>query len=391
MTDIKRDAGRPSLTLTRHIKAPVERVFKAWIEGEALRRWFGPRDSVSVSVADVDLRIGGRYRIVMQEPGGETHRVSGEYREIVPNERLVFTWAWESTPERQSLVTVVLRPVQGGTDLTLTHAQFFDEAARDRHAAGWGGSLPRLANFLLPEAAVAQGRHAGHKVVSGDEWIAARKALLAREKAFTRQRDQLSAERRALPWVRVDKPYLFDGPRGRETLAELFEGKSQLLVYHFMFGPDWSEGCPSCSFWADNFNGAVTHLKHRDVTLIAISRAPLDKLDAYKKRLGWSFKWVSSLGNDFNRDFNVSFTPEEKATAYYNFEPRGFPATEAPGISAFHMDEARKIFHTYSCYARGLDMVNGAYQLLDLVPNGRDEEGSAHPMSWVRRRDQYVD
>jgi predicted dithiol-disulfide oxidoreductase (DUF899 family) len=228
-----------------------------------------------------------------------------------------------------------------------------------------------------------------HMVVSRDAWIAARKALLAKEKEFTRQRDRVSAERRELPWVKVDEEYLFDGPNGKETLSELFAGSNQLLVYHFMFGPDWTEGCPSCSFWADNYNGIAVHLKQRDVSLVVVSRAPLEKLKAYKERMGWSFKWVSSLGNDFNRDYHVSFTPEEKDTAYYNFERRGFSSSEAPGISVFFKDEDGNVFHTYSCYARGLDMLNGAYHHLDLVPKGRDEQGLPYPMSWVRRHDKY--
>jgi predicted dithiol-disulfide oxidoreductase (DUF899 family) len=228
-----------------------------------------------------------------------------------------------------------------------------------------------------------------HQIVSRDEWLAARKSLLTKEKEFTRARDRLSQERRELPWVKVDKQYVFDGPAGKETLSDLFAGSGQLLVYHFMFGPDWNEGCPSCSFWADNYNGIVVHLKHRDVALVAISRAPLEKLEAYKRRLGWTFKWVSSLGNDFNRDYHVSFTPEEQKTAIYNYSPSGFGSSEAPGISVFAKDEAGTVFHTYSCYARGLDMLNGAYHLLDLVPKGRDEAGLPYPMAWVRRHDRY--
>ncbi len=230
-----------------------------------------------------------------------------------------------------------------------------------------------------------------HHVVSRDEWLAARKALLAKEKAFTRQRDELSAERRALPWVEVDKTYLFDGPNGKETLADLFDGRSQLLVYHFMFGPDWQEGCPSCSFWADNYNGIVVHLNHRDVSLAAISRAPPEKLEQYRKRMGWSFKWVSSFDNDFNRDYHVSFTPEEKATAYYNYKVGGFSGPEAPGISIFATGPGGAVYHTYSCYSRGLDMLNGAYHMLDLVPKGRDEAGLPYTMAWVRRHDSYDD
>jgi predicted dithiol-disulfide oxidoreductase (DUF899 family) len=228
-----------------------------------------------------------------------------------------------------------------------------------------------------------------HKIVSPDEWLAARKALLAKEKAFTRERDALSAERRALPWVKVDKTYVFDGPDGKETLAQLFGDRSQLIVNHFMFGPDWNEGCPSCSFWADNYEGAVTHLRHRDVSFVVVSRAPLAKLDAYKKRMGWHFKWVSSFGNDFNRDYHVSFTPEEQKTAVYNYTASGFGTSEAPGISVFAKGEDGQVFHAYSCYARGLDTLNGTYQLLDLVPKGRDEQSLSHPMAWVRRHDKY--
>lgn len=229
------------------------------------------------------------------------------------------------------------------------------------------------------------------KIVSREDWLAARKALLVREKAFTRDRDALTAARQELPWVRVEKTYVFDGPKGRETLADLFDGRGQLLVYHFMYGPDWTEGCKSCSFWADNFNGVDVHLAHRDVTLAAISRAPLAVLDAYKKRMGWSFKWVSSLGSDFNADYQVSFDPAERAAGLveYNFEKRRFPMSEAPGISVFAKDEGGAVYHTYSTYARGLDMLNGAYHMLDLVPKGRDEGGRG--MAWLRHRDRYDD
>lgn len=228
-----------------------------------------------------------------------------------------------------------------------------------------------------------------HKIVSNEEWLAARKGFLAKEKEFTRLRDELSRQRRELPWVKVEKTYVFDGPNGKESLSDLFAGRGQLIVYHFMFGPDWNEGCPSCSFWADNYDGIVVHLQHRDVSLVAISRAPLEKLEAYKKRMGWSFEWVSSFHNDFNRDYQVSFTPEEQKTAVYNYKPEGFGSSEAPGISVFAKGEDGQIFHTYSCYARGLDAFNGAYQLLDIVPKGRDEQGLPYPMAWVRRHDKY--
>lgn len=231
------------------------------------------------------------------------------------------------------------------------------------------------------------------RIVSRDEWLAARAQHLVREKEFTRLRDQLSAERRALPWVRVDKHYVFDAPGGRESLSDLFAGKNQLIVYHFMFHPNWIDGCKSCSFWADNFNGIDVHLAHRDVTLLAVSRAPLAKLDAFKRRMGWGFKWVSSLGSDFNRDFHVSFTPEEIAQGdvYYNYAMRKFPVEEAPGISVFFKDATGGIFHTYSCYARGLDMLNGAYHYLDIAPKGRDEAGQPYTMAWLRHRDRYGD
>ncbi len=232
-----------------------------------------------------------------------------------------------------------------------------------------------------------------HKVVSREEWLVARKEYLAKEKEFTRLRDQLSQQRRELPWVRIDKEYVFDGPNGKETLLELFEGRSQLIVYHFMFLPSWDEGCPSCSFWADNYNGIIVHLNHRDVTLVTVSRAPLNQLEAYRKRMGWNFKWVSSSGTDFNLDYHVSFTAEElnKGEMYYNYEMRKFPLKEGPGISIFCKDQNGSIFHTYSCYARGLDILNGAYHYLDLVPKGRDEDGLPYGMAWVRHHDKYDD
>ena len=232
-----------------------------------------------------------------------------------------------------------------------------------------------------------------HKIVSHDAWTAARKEFLAKEKAFTRARDALSAERRALPWERVEKAYHFTGPNGEASLSDLFAGRSQLVVYHFMLGPDWAEGCKSCSFWADNFNGVGIHLRHRDVSLVAVSRAPLSKLLAYQKRMGWSFPWVSSFGSDFNFDYQVSFTKEEldAGRAYHNYELRPNTMSELAGFSVFYKDDAGRIFHTYSTYARGLDMLNGAYHILDLVPKGRDEDGLKATMEWVRRHDQYED
>ena len=228
-------------------------------------------------------------------------------------------------------------------------------------------------------------------IVSRDEWLEARRELLEEEKQFTRLRDQLSLKRRKLPWVKVDTEYLFEGPDGKQSLSDLFEDKSQLVVYHFMYGPDWQEGCPSCSFWADNFNGIDIHLRHRDANLVVISRASLDTLEAYKNRMGWSFKWLSSLGSDFNYDYQVSFTADEleKGEMFYNFSMSSFPADEAPGISVFYKSPEGDVFHSYSCYARGLDMLNGAYHYLDLLPKGRDEDDLDFTMAWLRRHDQY--
>ncbi|MGH7549734.1 MAG: DUF899 domain-containing protein [Gemmatimonadota bacterium] len=230
-----------------------------------------------------------------------------------------------------------------------------------------------------------------HEVASREEWLEARRALLAKEKALTRQRDALSAERRRLPWVRVEKEYVFDAPGGRETLSDLFDGRSQLIVQHFMFGPGWSEGCVGCSFQADHIDGAAEHLEHRDVTLVVVSRAPLPELEAFRKRMGWRFNWVSSCGNDFNYDYHVSFTKEElaKGTVFYNYEHREHKSEDLPGVSVFYKSPSGDVFHTYSSYARGNEMLVGAYNYLDLVPKGRDEAGLSPPMAWVRHHDRY--
>ncbi|MGH6748273.1 MAG: DUF899 domain-containing protein [Methyloceanibacter sp.] len=229
-----------------------------------------------------------------------------------------------------------------------------------------------------------------HKIVSREEWTSARKALLAKEKEFTRARDRLSAERRALPWVKVDKAYVFDTPDGKKTLAELFDGRSQLIVYHFMLGPEWDEGCPSCSFLADHFDGANIHLAQRDVTFIAISRAPLAEIEAFKRRMGWHFPWVSSFGNDFNFDYHVSFAEDQVGKdGDYNYEQQEIVSDEMPGASVFYKDADGTVFHTYSAYARGLDILLGAYNFLDLTPKGRDEAELPWTMAWVRHHDKY--
>jgi predicted dithiol-disulfide oxidoreductase (DUF899 family) len=230
------------------------------------------------------------------------------------------------------------------------------------------------------------------EVVSEAEWLVARRDLLTREKEFTRERDALSAARRKLPMVRINKEYVFDGPQGGETLADLFEGRSQLIVYHFMLGPGWGEGCKSCSYLADHFDGANWHLPHRDVTFVVISRAPLAEIQAYQKRMGWRFKWVSSNGNDFNFDYHVSFTKEDekKNRAYYNYVNGEYMNDELPGLSVFYKNEKDDVFHTYSAYARGLDILVGTYNFLDLAPKGRDEGQLDSTMDWVRRHDEYT-
>ncbi len=229
-----------------------------------------------------------------------------------------------------------------------------------------------------------------HAVVSESEWIEARKRFLAKEKEFTRLRDELNAERRRLPWVRVATDYVFDGAKGKETLADLFEGRGQLIIQHFMFDPSWNAGCSHCSFWADGYDGFVVHLAQRNVSFAAVSRAPFDKIMAYRARMGWSFKWVSSADTPFSYDYHVSETDEEKAKGEvtYNYRPEK-PFGERPGISVFTRADDGSIYHTYSCYSRGLDMMNAAYHYLDLTPEGRNEDHLPFSQAWVRRHDEY--
>ncbi len=231
-----------------------------------------------------------------------------------------------------------------------------------------------------------------HEVVSRDRWLEASRALLAEEKAWTRQRDRLTEKRRALPWVRVEKDYRFEGTDGPVTLSALFDGRSQLIVYHFMFGPTWEEGCPGCSLLCDQVDGARRHFEHNDVSWVAVSRGPLAKLEAYRRRMGWGFRWVSSAGSDFNLDFNVSFPDGTRAEGvFYNFEPAPDPEVdELPGVSVFHQDAAGRIFHTYSSFGRGGEVFLPVYSWLDIVPRGRNES-EGNPMSWVRRHDSYPD
>jgi predicted dithiol-disulfide oxidoreductase (DUF899 family) len=233
-----------------------------------------------------------------------------------------------------------------------------------------------------------------HPIVSREEWVKARKELLEKEKEFTRLRDQLNAESRELPWVRVEKTYVFDGPNGKETLSDLFAGRSQLIVNHFMLAPGWKEGCVGCSFGADHNDGIIVHLEHHDATFVAVSRAARPEIEAFKKRMGWRFKWVSSFGSDFNYDYHVSFTPDEirKGKVYYNYDVREFQVEELAGTSMFYKDANGDIFHTYSVFARGSEMLGGAYGYLDHLPKGRNETGPNHDLSdWVRHHDKYGD
>ena len=230
-----------------------------------------------------------------------------------------------------------------------------------------------------------------HPVVSRDDWLVQRRALLEREKALTHQRDQLARDRRALPWVRIDKAYVFDTPAGRRTLAELFDGKRQLMVQHFMLGPGWEEGCKSCSFMADHLVGAQIHLEQRDLAVSLVSRAPLAEIERFRQRMGWTFKWASSHGGDFNTDFGVSFPPESRAggEVFYNYRMTAFPKEEAPGISFFYKDDAGQVFHTYSTFGRGVEAMMMTYAMLDMAPLGRGEEHDAYGMQWLRHHDRY--
>ena len=238
--------------------------------------------------------------------------------------------------------------------------------------------------------AIAEAGTVDHPVVPRDQWVAGRKTLLAREKELTRLRDQIARERRALPWERIETDYVFDAPEGRRALADLFEGRRQLLVQHFMLAPGWEQGCQSCSYMADHIAGMKVHLEHRDVTLLVVARAPLAEIERFRQRMGWQFKWVSSSGNDFNYDFAVSFTPEEQARGnVYNYGTTPFRGEEAPGVSVFYKNDAGEVFHTYSTFGRGVEVMMGTYNLLDLTPKGRDERDVPYKMEWVRHHDRY--
>jgi predicted dithiol-disulfide oxidoreductase (DUF899 family) len=238
--------------------------------------------------------------------------------------------------------------------------------------------------------ATAAGKSHGHPVVGAAEWLAARKELLKKEKELTHLRDEISRQRLELPWEKIEKKYVFQGSKGKQTLADLFEGRSQLMIYHFMLGPGWKEGCPSCSYLADHFDGMRVHLAARDIQLAVVSRAPWPEIEAFEKRMEWKFPWVSSDGSDFNFDYQASATPGTPADekVLYNYEMQVFPAEERPGLSAFYKDGG-EIFHTYSTYARGLDILVGTYNFIDMSPLGRNEQGLKHAMAWVRHHDKY--
>ena len=231
----------------------------------------------------------------------------------------------------------------------------------------------------------------GQSIVNQEEWLQARKEFMLKEKEFTKAREALSKARRALPKVKIDKDYRFQGTDGELSLADLFKGRSQLVIYHFMLGPGWEEGCPSCSFWADNYNGTEVHLAHRDITLAVVSRGSLNTIQAYRQRMGWGFDWYSSEGSDFNFDFAVSFTEEQRESGEpnYNFGTIPFSMDEGPGFSVFEKDEEGNVYHTYSTFARGLDIFNSAYHIMDMTPKGRNEDDLPFTMAWVRRHDQY--
>src|SRR5437867_5405858 len=261
--------------------------------------------------------------------------------------------------------------------------KIFWKAERKHQTNETGGKQMKL-EAMEPKTDASEMKRS--RIVSRDEWLVARKDLLTREKELTRLRDEVSRHRRELPWVKIDKEYVFDGPKGKETLADLFGGRSQLIVYHFMFGPGWVEGCPSCSYLSDHIDGSVAHLAARDVRLAVVSRAPLAEIEAFKKRMGWRFHWVSSNATDFNYDYHVSMSNEElgKGEVYYNYGMQKFPSEERPGTSVFYKDVAGNIFHTYSSYGRGLDILIGAYNWLDVAPQGRDE--AALPFTMARLR-----
>jgi predicted dithiol-disulfide oxidoreductase (DUF899 family)/uncharacterized protein YndB with AHSA1/START domain len=416
------DGRGGTIIATAEVAAPPERVFRALTTDE-VERWWGHPDFYRMTEWTADLRVCGQWSVMVRFADGNTNGGSGEFAEIDAPRKIVMTRKFEKHPllgTRETTLTYCLDPIATGTRVTVRDEGFVGRSeAAYGNAEHWERVLGWLDAYLSPDSASAVASSekllrigqavnskpsstgdptAHHQVVSHDEWLVARKQLLAEEKEFTRLRDRLSQQRRDLPWEAVDKEYIFEGPNGRQTLAELFDGRSQLVVYHAMFdsaaaspSSSWTgeAACHGCSFWADNFNGIIVHLNHRDVTMVAVSRAPYLKIADYSKRMGWTFHWVSSGNTEFNFDYKVSFTAKELAEkkADYNYTIQDPVHSEREGLSVFTKDAGGKIFHTYSAYARGIDMLNVAYHYLDLVPNGRDE-GDRGP-HWVRRHDEY--
>jgi predicted dithiol-disulfide oxidoreductase (DUF899 family)/uncharacterized protein YndB with AHSA1/START domain len=390
------------VVITRTFDAPRDLVFRMWTEPEHLARWWGPKGFTN-PVCELDARPGGAILIHMRAPDGAVYPMTGVFREYVPPKRLVFSSIAEDgngNPALDEITTVTFAAEGEQTKVTVRTKAVGITPAAPRMLAGmekgWLQSLDRLAaaSGTVAGQQLQQkrgGSMTAHRIVSRDEWQEARRAHLKNEKALTRMRDLVSRERRTLPWVKVDKDYVFDTTEGKQTLADLFGRNSQLIVHHFMWRHDLDMGCVSCSLEADHAEGALVHLENHDVSYVRVSRAPLEKVLAYKKRLGWKAKWVSSWGSDFNYDYHVSFTEEQLAgTIDYNFTQmdgsQGF--NELPGLSVFARNEAGEVFHTYSSYARGNEEVIGAFIYLDITPKGRNEK---QIMDWVKRNDEYGD
>ena len=398
LIEVERTAARPpelEVVITRTFDAPRELVFRMWTEPRHFARWWGPKGFTN-PVCELDARPGGAILVHMRAPDGAVYPLTGTFREVVPSERIVFTSIAADAEGNAALdeITTVTFAAEGSkTKVTVrSRAVGIAPAAPSMLAGmekGWSQSFDRLADVSGKAAAKRGGDMQPHRIASRDEWLKARKAHLKNEKALTRMRDLVAAERRTLPWVKVEKEYVFDTADGKQTLADLFGRNSQLIVHHFMWRHDLDMGCASCSLEADHAEGALVHLENHDVSYVRVSRAPLAKLLAYKKRLGWKAKWISSWGSDFNFDYHVSFTEDQLAGKIdYNFTlidgSQGF--NELPGLSVFAKNEAGEVFHTYSSYARGNEEVIGAFIYLDITPKGRNEK---EIMDWVKRNDEY--
>ena len=402
MIEVGRTAAKPpelEVVITRTFDAPRELVFRMWTEPRHFARWWGPKGFTN-PVCELDARPGGAILVHMRAPNGAVYPLTGTFREVVPLDRIVFTCIAEDGQGNAALdeITTVTFAAEGSKTKVTVRSKAVGLAPAASHMLsgmekGWSQTLDRLGDVSGKAAKLAPKGRGGDtqlpRIVSRDEWLEARRAHLKNEKALTRMRDLVAAERRALPWVKVEKEYVFDTAEGEQTLADLFGRNSQLIVHHFMWRHDLDMGCASCSLVADHAEGALVHLENHDVSYVRVSRAPLPKLLAYKQRLGWKAKWVSSWENDFNFDYHVSFTDAELAgTIDYNFTtidgPRGF--NELPGLSVFAKNEAGEVFHTYSSYARGNEEVVGAFIYLDVTPKGRNEK---QIMGWVKRNDEY--